>query len=126
MEKEKLYRIKPEARKYFLAILRHDKRTRVGWWHMGVDESALEEVDDSPKITGIERTSSYLAMDGGCTMTFTIIFDGYMADRWKVEQRVFVENGIKDIICPLLLGKTWDELAEKGGKVKKELDNINN
>lgn len=118
METEKLYRIKPEARKYFLAMLRYDKRTRVEWWHMGVDESALEEVKDSPKITGIGWSSSYLgaSVTAGCTLSFVVTFDGDMYVYWTGEQREAVGKAITQILSAALFGKTWEELAEQGEK----------
>ena len=116
MAKEKLYRIKPDFRGYFLAMLRNDKRTRGGWNRMGVAESALEEVPASPEITHICLVSSYGSGDGGATMTFLVNFNGVLGERWNAKQRKAVEAKILGTISPLLVGKTWDELAGEGGK----------
>ena len=116
MAKEKLYRIKPELRGYFLAMLQNDKRTRGGWNRMGVAESALEEVLAIPKVTYVYMVSSYGSGGGGATMTFLVNFCGVFGEKWNAKQRKAVEAKILKTISPLLLGKTWDELAGGNGE----------
>lgn len=117
MEKEKLYRIKPELRGYFGEKYRDIKRTQ-DFWRGFVDPSALEEVKDSPKITGIGWSSSYLgaSVTAGCTLSFVVIFDGDMYVYWTAEQREAVGKAITQILSAALIGKTWEELAKRGEK----------
>lgn len=116
MAKEKLYKIKPELRGNFIAMLRNDKRTRGGWNRMGVAESALEEVPASLEITDIYLGSTYGSGDGGATMKFFVNFNGVMGEDWNAKQLVAVEAKILKTISPLLIGKTWEELAGEGGE----------
>ena len=118
MAKEKLYRIKPELRGYFTEYTKDIHETKDWWNGCWVSDSALEEVADSPKITCIKWTSSYLgaSVNDGCTLSFVVIFDGEMYKRWTGYQREKVAKAINDTISPLLVGKTWDELAGEGGK----------
>lgn len=117
METEKLYRIKPELRGYFGKAYSDIKRTLI-WWGGLVGPSALEEVKDSPKITGIGWSSSYLgaSVTAGCTLSFVVIFDGDMYVYWTGEQREAVGKAITQILSSALIGKTWDQLAELGEK----------
>ena len=116
MSKEKLYRIKPELREYLTEDYR-DLKARLEWWDGGLFErSALEEVEDTPKITHICLVSSYGSGFSGATMTFVVNFNGVLGEDWNEKQRKAVETKILGTISPLLVGKTWDELAEEGGE----------
>ena len=118
MAKEKLYRIKPELRGYFTEYLRDDKETMLWWVNTLVDPSALEEVDDSPKITKIKlEFFNECVYNDGCTFTYVVIFEGKMYDKCESGQLGKVSNAINDIISASLVGKTWDELVEEDGEL---------
>ena len=71
----------------------------------------------NPKITKIKLEYFYESVyNDGCLFTYCIIFDGKTYERFSDKQRINVTNKIKSIISAELVGKTWDELAEEGGK----------
>lgn len=116
MKKEKLYRIKPELRGYFTGNIKDIHEPKDWWTACWVSDSALEKVADSPKITHICRTSTYGCGDGGATMTFVVNFNGVLGEDWNAKQRKTVEAKILGTISPLLVGRTWAELAWKKGE----------
>ena len=119
LAKEKLYRIKPELRGYFNRKDWMGEKRKSEWWSMGLDESALEEVEveESPKITKIYLGSSRAAKGSAYRLSFDVIFRGDLGKNWNIKQKNTVATKILKTISPLLVGKTWDELAgEDGGK----------
>lgn len=112
METEKLYRIKPELRGYFAECYSDIKRP-FDWWRGLTDPSALEEVNEA-KITEIAWLYWDTPEQGRSRLSIGIRFnEDYTKKRGELE---FVAKSVEGILSAALIGKTWEELAERGEK----------